>query len=67
MKTRLEHDIDTLLAALEADPATGLLVIEDSRINPIFKQPYSGHYYRIDAGDQTFMSRSLWGLRPAAP
>ncbi|WP_321390406.1 sensor histidine kinase [Emcibacter sp.] len=60
VKTRLEHDIETLLAALEIDPANGLIVLEENRINPIFKQPYSGHYYRIDAGGQTFLSRSLW-------
>tara|TARA_B100001939_G_scaffold160443_2_gene138517 strand:+ start:6537 stop:7286 length:750 start_codon:yes stop_codon:yes gene_type:complete len=60
VKTRLEHDIDTLLAALETDPATGRLRLEENRINPIFLQPYSGHYFRIDTQEQTFLSQSLW-------
>ncbi|MFC7050099.1 sensor histidine kinase [Emcibacter nanhaiensis] len=60
VKARLEHDMEALLTALEVNPETGDLTLDDRAVNPIFKQPYSGHYFRIDAGVQTFLSRSLW-------
>ncbi len=60
VKTRLEHDIDSLLAALEPDAATGELTLDESRLNPIFLQPYSGHYFRITTDGRTYLSQSQW-------
>jgi signal transduction histidine kinase len=57
--TRLEHDLETLLAALEFDPA-GQPQLPEQRLSAAFHQPYSGHYYRIDAPGGTLHSRSLW-------
>lgn len=57
--SRLEHDAEGLLAALTIDPATGGLRL--ARVNPIFEQPLSGHYFLIlmQNGDG-LSSRSLW-------
>lgn len=57
--SRLEHDMDALLAALSFD-ANGLPVLNLGRLNPIFRQPYSGHYYKILSGTSALRSRSLW-------
>ena len=58
--TRLEHDAEALLAALESLP-DGRTVLREQRITPIYQQPLSGHYFvfAFDAKD-TMRSRSLW-------
>lgn len=57
--SRLEHDADTIVAALQtATPMQSLL--EDPRLAGVFHQPYSGHYFRITIGDRVVRSRSLW-------
>jgi signal transduction histidine kinase len=58
--SRLEHDAEGLVAALvwvDHDPE-----LREPRINPIFNQPFSGHYYVIRfSDDRELTSRSLWG------
>ena len=55
---RLQHDMDALLAALYFDDGRPMLNLE--RFSPIFRQPYSGHYYKIHSGGLALRSRSLW-------
>jgi len=58
--SRLEHDAESLLTALtfssEDQPQ-----ISWKRINPIYNQPFSGHYYVIHLDNKSsHNSRSLW-------
>lgn len=60
ISSRLEHDGENLLAAMEftdaAQPQVRL-----KRLNPIYMQPFSGHYYTIRLADGSLQnSRSLW-------
>ncbi len=64
--TRLEHDLETLLAALEFDPA-GQPRLPAERISASFHQPYSGHYYQIETPGGELCSRSLWDTDLALP
>ncbi len=59
LRTRLEHDMDAILSGLAFD-AGGSLVLADARLGPIYRQPYSGHYFRVQSGVQVLRSRSLW-------
>lgn len=59
VETRLQHDTDALLAALKPDE-DGKLQLDELNLNPIFLQPFSGHYYRIEMEHTVFLSRSLW-------
>lgn len=58
--TRLEHDAEALVAALELPPNHPPGLVE-GRITPIYQQPLSGHYFvfAFDTQD-TLRSRSLW-------
>ena len=64
-RSRLEHDAETLLAALVLDGTAPRLA--DAGIHPIYRRPLSGHYYvvRADAGE--LRSRSLWDETLAEP
>lgn len=64
--TRLEHDIDYLLTLLRFDARRHLSLAEE-QLQPVFRQPYSGHYYTVLAGDQVLRSRSLWDAELALP
>jgi signal transduction histidine kinase len=57
--TRLEHDMEALAAALRFD-ADGRAVIKHDLLSPVFRKPFSGHYFRIAAGTEVVRSRSLW-------
>jgi signal transduction histidine kinase len=57
--TRLEHDSETLLAALKVDNM-GNINLDDSLVDPIYMRPFSGHYFKIINQNATFRSRSLW-------
>lgn len=59
MASRLEHDIESLLAALTFDER-GALSLSAGRVSMVYEQPFSGHYYRITAGNLRLRSRSLW-------
>lgn len=64
--TRLEHDMDSLLVALEFNDA-GRPILKPGQLNPIFHKPYSGHYYKIVVGLHQRRSRSLWDADLAIP
>ncbi|MBL8251133.1 MAG: sensor histidine kinase [Candidatus Competibacter sp.] len=56
---RLEHDMETLLSALEFGD-DGWPTLAPERVGAPFRQPYSGHYYKIDTPKGELRSRSLW-------
>lgn len=68
--SRLEHDAETLVSALDFD-ADGLPVLAGGLANGVYERPFSGHYYRIVVGATTVRSRSLWdedlNLPPQTP
>ena len=57
--SRLEHDAEMLLNTIDFDN-NGVLMIDATRIDLIYNQPFSGHYYVISTGKQSTSSRSLW-------
>jgi len=57
--SRLEHDLEGLLASLTFD-AEGHADLSAAHPDPVFHRPFSGHYYQVQARDQTIRSRSLW-------
>lgn len=57
--TRLDHDAESLLVGLTVD-AKGRVALSSSFQDPIYRQPFSGHYYQIDSEHQRIRSRSLW-------
>ncbi len=58
--TRLEHDTESLLAAIILNPDSDIVELRSGRMNPVYHQPFSGHYYRIDVDGTSLRSRSLW-------
>lgn len=59
MRTRLEHDAETLLTALQSD-ASGAITLDETRIGTIYARALSGHYFLVAFDDQKLRSRSLW-------
>lgn len=60
VSTRLEHDTEALLSSLKKSP-NGLARLRNSRITPIYQQPFSGHYFQFDFDEGfSIRSRSLW-------
>ena len=57
--SRLRHDAEMLLNTIQID-TSGHISLNVANISPVYNQPFSGHYYRVQSGDQTFNSRSLW-------
>jgi len=57
--SRLKHDADTLLSRISFNK-NSQLVIDSSRVDLIYSQPFSGHYYVINTPEQSVTSRSLW-------
>ena len=57
--SRLTHDAETLLSAIQFDE-NDKLIIDPARIDLIYNQPFSGHYYTIDTATESVSSRSLW-------
>jgi len=57
--SRLEHDAEMLLNTIIFDN-NGILTFDETRIDLIYNQPFSGHYYVINSGNQSIRSRSLW-------
>jgi signal transduction histidine kinase len=64
LQTTLQDETQTLLGAVVRGPNG--LQLDERRLSAAFKRPYSGLYFRIDLGEQTWRSRSLWDrtLRP---
>lgn len=68
--SRLQHDAEALLGTLRDAPD----VLGDTAgegMMPIYRQPLSGHYFKVLIGDRVLRSRSLWdqdiALDPLAP
>ena len=59
MSSRLAHDGETLLAALNFDK-DGRPRLAAARIDPVYRRPFSGRYFQIRAGEAVLRSRSLW-------
>ncbi|MCW9014517.1 MAG: ATP-binding protein [Gammaproteobacteria bacterium] len=57
--SRLKHDADTLLNAISFD-ANDKLILNNNKIDQVYHQPFSGHYYLISTRTQYKQSRSLW-------
>lgn len=57
--SRLQHDSETLLSTIRFNAEDKLELITE-RIDQVYSQPYSGHYYIISSGTQILYSRSLW-------
>ncbi|MFK5986739.1 MAG: sensor histidine kinase [Pseudomonadota bacterium] len=57
--SRLQHDIETLLSSISFDQNNNL-ILNQEKINPIYKHPFSGHYYSINYQLTVLRSRSLW-------
>ena len=57
--SRLEDDMEGILAALSAEPGEETAV-EWEHIPAIFMRPFSGHYFQIQQGKHSIRSRSLW-------
>ena len=60
--SRLEHDGEGLLAALQFD-AEGKVTLAEGSISNIYRQPLSGHYFLlVTEKDEVLRSRSLWDV-----
>ncbi len=58
--SRLKHDGESLLAALQFD-AKGKVILTENSISSIYRQPLSGHYFLLIPGNgEALRSRSLW-------
>jgi signal transduction histidine kinase len=60
--SRLKHDAETLLTAISFD-SNDNLTIDIMRVDLVYNQPFSGHYYIISRNKQRIRSRSLWDQR----
>ncbi|WP_455204464.1 sensor histidine kinase [Kaarinaea lacus] len=56
--TRLEHDAESLLSALDFNAQPPQLNADI--VGSIYKQPFSGHYYTLKINNVEVRSRSLW-------
>lgn len=60
--SRLQHDGEGLLAALQFD-ADGKATLVEGSISAIYRQPLSGHYFLlVTEKDEVLRSRSLWDV-----
>jgi signal transduction histidine kinase len=67
--TRLEHDAEALLGALQPPQAEDMHIsMGGQRVTPVYLQPFSGHYYLVRLNDgEPLRSRSLWDHELALP
>ena len=59
VQSRLMHDAESLLSALQTDDA-GELQLSPGRMASIYQKPFSGHYFVVLHGNEVQYSRSLW-------
>lgn len=59
ISSRLRHDAEMLLSSVQFDSA-GNMTLDEKVVNPVYRRPFSGHYYLIASATQTLNSRSLW-------
>ncbi len=58
LASRLAHDAEALLGGLSIDD--GHVSLDARRIQGIYQQPFSGHYFQIEIEGEVVRSRSLW-------
>ena len=63
---RLGHDAETLLAGLRVDPS-GVPAVDPGYVAPVYRRPFSGHYYVVWGTGGRERSRSLWDEDLQAP
>jgi len=62
--SRLEHDAESLIAALEPN-ADGQWQLRETALPQVYQRVHSGHYYLLHTTDGVRLhSRSLWDLEP---
>ncbi len=66
MAGRLAHDGENLLGGLRFD-GQGRPVLDKRRIQGIYQQPLSGHYFLVETGGVQLRSRSLWDADLSLP
>lgn len=59
LASRLAHDGESLLGGLNIS-ADGQAVLDAQRIQGIYNQPFSGHYFLVAVEGRVIRSRSLW-------
>ncbi len=59
LASRLAHDGESLLGGLNIS-ADGHAVLDAQRIQGIYNQPFSGHYFLVAVEGRVIRSRSLW-------
>jgi len=59
LASRLAHDAESLLGGMSIDDA-GHASLDARRIQGIYQQPLSGHYFQVDVEGEVLRSRSLW-------
>ncbi|MBR9829515.1 MAG: sensor histidine kinase [Oceanospirillales bacterium] len=60
--SRLQHDADSLIAALELTPDGWTLAAD--RLPDVYQRVHSGHYYQLQSDGVMLRSRSLWDQQP---
>ncbi len=64
--SRLDHDIESLLVALEINDDT--VHLKKGRMPPVYQQPFSGHYFVVTVDNKPLIhSRSLWDQSLTVP
>lgn len=58
--SRLKHDADSIIAALQQDPVSGHWDLNTRSLSTVYQRALSGHYYFITGADLEIRSRSLW-------
>lgn len=70
IRSRLQHDVDTLLAAVNFD-SDGQIDLRLTQQTYFDDRPFSGHYYRIETTAKVLRSPTLWDqdlpVAPAVP
>lgn len=66
IESRLEQDIDVLLASVRLDNA-GKIILDVNHVDPRYLQPFSGAYYQVRANKELLRSRSLWDEELSVP
>lgn len=66
MASRLAHDGEALLGGMHIE-TDGRVRLQGRRVPGIYQQPYSGHYFQIEAGGHAMRSRSLWDVMLPMP
>lgn len=58
--SRLQHDAESIIAALELDPVSQTWRLSPGRSSMVYQRAFSGHYYVISGPGVEIRSRSLW-------